>query len=157
MRRAEASDAEALNDAFINSARELAPWSFPPLNIDAYIAGQQVYLLCEKINRDPLAVFSLSGIVRGFFHSAYLGYNAFTPYQGKGYMRAGMQLLIAEAFNELKLHRLEANIQPGNLRSIKLVAGAGFNKEGYSPQYLRINGEWKDHERWAIVNKNWLE
>jgi ribosomal-protein-alanine N-acetyltransferase len=87
--------------------------------------------------------------------SAYLGYEVFSPYEGKGYMTEGIQLLLHEVFTTLKLHRLEANIQPGNKNSIKLVSRAGFVKEGYSKDYLNVGGQgWKDHERWAIVNSD---
>ncbi len=61
---------------------------------------------------------------------------------------------LAEAFEGLNLHRLEANIQPENFASIRLVSNAGFIKEGFSKNYLRVGGyEWKDHERWTIVNQ----
>jgi len=53
----------------------------------------------------------------------------------------------------LRLHRLEANIQPENVASIALARTCGFNKEGYSPAYLKIGGRWRDHERWAIVRR----
>ena len=155
LQRAELADAEALALAYANSANDLAPWSYPPTDINSYITGQYVYLLRSQAGANLLAAFSISGLVRGCFQSAYLGYNAFTPHQGKGYMREGMTLLLRKAFHELKLHRLEANIQPGNFRSIKLVERAGFIKEGYSPQYLQVGGEWKDHERWAILNNLW--
>lgn len=73
-------------------------------------------------------------------------------------MRHGLQLLLQEAFQTLNLHRLEANIQPDNLSSIRLAANAGFVKEGFSHQYLRVGGkEWKDHERWAILNTDWTD
>ena len=55
------------------------------------------------------------------------------------------------AFKSLKLHRLEANIQPGNVGSIALVSSCGFNQEGYSPRYLKVGGRWRDHRRWAIL------
>ena len=73
-------------------------------------------------------------------------------------MYQGLLLLLQEAFNTLNLHRLEANIQPENMGSIRLVSKAGFVKEGYSRMYLRVgNKEWKDHERWAIINERWSE
>jgi ribosomal-protein-alanine N-acetyltransferase len=72
-------------------------------------------------------------------------------------MSAGIKLLLQDVFENKKLHRLEANIQPENYASLKFAARAGFHKEGFSKNYLRINGEWKDHERWAIINNQWQE
>lgn len=59
--------------------------------------------------------------------------------------------LLQEAFHEIGLHRVEANVQPGNIRSLELLRRSGFRKEGYSPHYLKIDGQWRDHERWAIT------
>jgi ribosomal-protein-alanine N-acetyltransferase len=71
-------------------------------------------------------------------------------------MRAALGLAVRMAFTELKLHRLEANIQPGNAASIALAARCGFAREGFSPRYLKIAGRWRDHERWAIRRETWL-
>jgi ribosomal-protein-alanine N-acetyltransferase len=70
-------------------------------------------------------------------------------------MNAGLRLILQTVFEDLKLHRLEANIQPENNRSIHLVKNNGFRKEGYSPRYLKINGVWRDHERWAMTFEDW--
>ena len=89
------------------------------------------------------------------FRSAYLGYYAFVPYAGRGLMKDGLAQVITHAFKTMKLHRLEANIQPGNLPSKALVKKLGFRREGLSPRYLKINGRWRDHERWAILSEDW--
>src|SRR6056297_1342170 len=83
------------------------------------------------------------------------GYHAFLPWTGRGYMRAGMRKVITRAFRVHRLHRLEANIQPGNEPSRRLVGALGFRLEGYSPRYLKIRGRWRDHERWAITREEW--
>jgi [ribosomal protein S5]-alanine N-acetyltransferase len=113
------------------------------------------FLVCLRDTGDLAGVVNLSEIVRGCFLSAYLGYYAFTPHAGQGAMREGLGLVIAWAFRELRLHRLEANIQPANLASINLVRRLGFRKEGLSPRYLKIGSRWQDHERWAILAEDW--
>jgi [ribosomal protein S5]-alanine N-acetyltransferase len=66
-------------------------------------------------------------------------------------MREALELVLRYAFDDLRLHRLQAAIQPGNERSIALARGAGFRKEGFAPRYLKIGGRWRDHELWAIT------
>ncbi len=70
-------------------------------------------------------------------------------------MSAGMQLVLQHAFLKLRLHRVEANIQPDNPASISFVQRLGFVREGYSPRYLKIRGRWQDHERWALTREDW--
>lgn len=98
---------------------------------------------------------NVENIARGLFQSATLGYYALMPHAGRGLMREGLIQALDHVFRELKLHRLEANIQPTNLRSINLVKGLGFSLEGYSPRFLKICGRWRDHERWAIHADTW--
>ena len=102
-----------------------------------------------------VGVIHLGNIVRGLFQSGYLGYYGVSGRDGRGYMTEGMSLMLRLAFRELKLHRVEANIQPGNRRSIALVKRLGFKREGYSPRYLKIAGRWRDHERWALTKEDW--
>jgi len=112
------------------------------------------YLVC--LPEGQLAgVVNVNEIVRGSFQSAYLGFYAFVPHERHGHMFAGVRLAIAQAFRARGLHRLEANIQPHNLRSIALVKRLGFRLEGMSPRYLKVSGRWRDHERWAITVEVW--
>jgi len=96
-------------------------------------------------------VVTIDSIVRGRFQSATLSYAAFAPAAGRGYMSEGLALVLEYAFTELRLHRLEANIQPANQASLRLIRRLGFRQEGYSPDMLFIDGAWRDHERWAIT------
>lgn len=115
------------------------------------------HVVCTRDDDDIVGVVNINEIVRGGFQSAYLGYYAFEPHAGRGLMRQGLALVIRYAFRTLRLHRLEANIQPENQRSIALVRGLGFSFEGYSPRYLKIAGRWRDHERWALRAENWSD
>jgi ribosomal-protein-alanine N-acetyltransferase len=96
-------------------------------------------------------VINLNMITYEALCSAYISYFGVAGQVEKGYMTEGMLQAIRHAFDKLGLHRLEANIQPGNHASIALVQTTGFQYEGFSPRYLKINGEWCDHERWAIL------
>lgn len=100
-------------------------------------------------------VVNINEIVRGRFRSGYLGYYGFAPHNGRGYMTEGVRAAVSKAFRKLGLHRLEANIQPGNKPSRRLVQRLGFRLEGFSPRYLKIAGKWRDHERWAVTAEEW--
>jgi ribosomal-protein-alanine N-acetyltransferase len=100
-------------------------------------------------------VFSFSEIVRGAFNSAYLGYYAFEPLAGGGYMTEGLALALDVAFRVLKLHRIEVNVQPTNRRSLALVARLRFTREGFSRRYVKIAGRWRDHVRYAMLAEDW--
>lgn len=99
-----------------------------------------------------VGVFTISQIFMKAFRSAYLGYYSMVEFAGRGLMTEALKQTITYGFEEVGLHRIEANIQPDNQRSIALVQRAGFHKEGFSPRYLFINGDWRDHERWAVIN-----
>jgi ribosomal-protein-alanine N-acetyltransferase len=139
------------------------PWATAPTDDDrfaAYIADShrpdfEAMLTCRLSDGAIVGFFNLSQIVRRALQSAYLGYAVGKPYAGQGYMREGLELVLRRAFTELRLHRIEANIQPGNHASIALARGAGFRREGFSPRYLKIGGRWRDHERWAILADDW--
>jgi ribosomal-protein-alanine N-acetyltransferase len=116
------------------------------------------FYLARRRDDDAIVGFlNISEIVRGRLQSGFLGYGAVAQFSGQGYLTEAMELLLKEAFTALRLHRLEANIQPGNLSSIALAERCGFQYEGFSPRYLKIGGRWRDHERWAITRETWLE
>ena len=94
---------------------------------------------------------SINNIVRGAFQSATLGYWIGAEFAGKGYMTEALALAVEHAFDALKLHRVEANIIPRNAPSIGLVKKLGFRYEGTAARYLKIAGQWQDHERWALT------
>ena len=156
LRKPRESDLEAILSAYETSREIHEPWTYPPGDLVAYLSQEHRYFVCLHDSDAIVGTFSISNIVRGTFHSAYLGYEVFSPYEAKGYMSQGLRLILEEAFDHLNLHRIEANIQPGNTASINLVASAGFIKEGFSRKYLNIgNKGWRDHERWAIINNHW--
>ena len=113
------------------------------------------FLICRREDARIMGSIALSQIFYGGFRSAYLGYQIGEEFSGQGYMTEAIQLMLRHAFLNLKLHRLEANIQPENVASIALVKRAGFTREGYSRRYLKIGGRWRDHERWAILAEDW--
>lgn len=117
--------------------------------------SHESFLVVTVAADELVGVINLNEIVRGPFQGAYLGYYAFEPFAGQGLMTEGLSLVVAKAFGELRLHRLEANIQPDNARSLGLVQRLGFQREGYSPRYLKLAGRWRDHERWALLREDW--
>ena len=108
------------------------------------------YLVCLRATGEMVGVINITNIVRGCFQSAYLGYYAFAGHERQGLMGEGLQAVVKRAFGSLKLHRLEANIQPENQAALALAEACGFSKEGFSAHYLKIGGRWRDHERWAV-------
>jgi ribosomal-protein-alanine N-acetyltransferase len=133
------------------------PWAEPftdDAGFDAWFArsmtGPNVGLVAREIaSTRVVGIVNISDIVLGAFRSAYLGYYGMVWCAGRGLMTEAVGLAVRYAFDTLGLHRVEANIQPGNAPSIALVRRLGFTKEGFSPRYLRIGGDWRDHERWA--------
>ncbi|MEW2069786.1 GNAT family protein [Streptomyces sp. NPDC007346] len=146
------------------------PWLFPPERADTYAAytetlardpAREGFLVVERGEggadgeggaQGAIAGFiNINNIVLGSFRCGALGYGAFAHAAGRGLMGEALGLVMGLAFGPLGLHRLEANIQPANAASVALVQRAGFRLEGFSPDFLHIDGAWRDHERWAIT------
>ncbi len=117
--------------------------------------SQESYFVVDRATGALAGVININDIVRYSFQSGSLGYYALLPFAGRGYMREALRLVVGLGFREHGLHRLEANIQPENVRSIGLVAGLGFRLEGLSPRFLKLGGRWRDHLRWALLAEEW--
>jgi [ribosomal protein S5]-alanine N-acetyltransferase len=141
------------------SARLHYRWYSPPATPEAFRAylvryeqpTEESLLVCLRSTGAIAGLVNINSIIRGRFQNGSLSYAAFAPAAGQGYMTEGLGLAMRHAFEQLRLHRLEANIQPGNHASLRLVQRLGFRREGYAPEMLFIDGAWRDHERWAIT------
>ncbi len=156
LRRLETADRPAFLRAVRASRRLHRPWSYPADTPERFAGmlerpGAETYLVVRNEDEALAGTATLGNIVLGNLRSAYLGYEAFVPLAGQGYMTEGLALVLRHAFGTLGLHRVEANVQPQNERSIALVERLGFRREGYSPRYLKIGGRWRDHVRFAIL------
>lgn len=113
------------------------------------------FVVVDRESGELAGTLNLSEIVRGALQGAFLGYYGFAEMTGRGLMREGLRLALDSAFGPLRLHRIEANIQPVNHRSIALVEAVGFVQEGFSPRYLKVAGRWRDHLRYAMLADRW--
>ncbi|MEN6670926.1 GNAT family protein [Psychrobacter sp. B38] len=147
----------------VSQSRDLfEDWVDPPCTPEGFAAHLANYsadnsfsYLARNEQNELIGCINISNIVRGAFRSAFLGYYAFAPHSGKGLMKQALKLVVSEAFGHHQLHRLEANIQPDNLNSVALVKSLGFRLEGHSFRYLKIAGQWRDHDRYAITVEEW--
>lgn len=159
LRPVEEADGPMLIEANRRARAYHAPW------IDSYVdrsgfdawfartrANTHVGLLASIAGSPvPVGVVNINEIVLGALRGAFLGYYGYPEWAGRGLMTEAVRRGVDLAFGELGLHRLEANIQPCNHASLRLIERVGFRREGYSPRYLFIAGMWRDHERWAIL------
>lgn len=135
----------------------------PPDTIEKFTAyvesndseTNECFVICRISDDKIVGSITLSQIFRKAFQNCYLGYALGVKYVGNGFMTEAVNLILRYAFKNLKLHRIEANVQPENLPSIAVLMRCGFTKEGFSRKYLKIKGKWRDHERFAIIKEDW--
>lgn len=128
---------------------------FDALLTDMHNDTIEPFYICLKDDGRIIGTITLSQIFRKRFQNAYLGYMLGSEYTGRGHMTNALRLILKFAFIHLKLHRVEANVQPDNSASIAVLKRTGFSKEGFSRKYLKIGGRWRDHDRWAILREDW--
>jgi len=144
-------------------------WS--PLNLDEYYTLPHIkdvsnksakmflseqafkFLIFEKNNENLIiGDFNFSNIIKGVSLSCHLGYQMDKDYINRGLMEEALTRGIDFFFNDKKYHRIEANMIPKNVRSIRLLEKLGFQKEGFAKNYLKINGKWEDHIHYTLLN-----
>ena len=136
------------------------PWVWVPTTpeeYDEYLrhfdeSEAESTLICVRGSGVIAGFVTIKNLIRGPYQRGTVGYGAFAPSQGRGLMSEGFGLVFRFAFGDLGLHRLEADIQPGNSASRRFAERLGFRYEGLSPGFLHIDGSWEDHQRWAITS-----
>ncbi|GAB3704283.1 GNAT family N-acetyltransferase [Nocardiopsis oceani] len=165
-------DAEEIAEVLTENRGFLAEWE--PLHSDNYFTGEWQATLLERALRGhadgsgvPLAVLAPGGrivgrlninnIVRGAFQSASIGYWVGSSHNGRGLASGAVSEAKDIAFEQLGLHRLQAETLIRNTGSQKVLTRNGFAPYGIAPQYLRIAGEWQDHILYQLLNPGWSE
>ena len=160
VRRADRDAIVAANRASLDDDPPFhAPWTAPftdAAGFDAWferrVTGPNASLVAFARSGGALVgVVSLTEIVHGPLRAAYLGYYGYRATGGRGLMTEAVRAATRHGFDELGLHRIEANIQGGNHRSIALVRRLGFRQEGVATDYLFLDGAWRECQRWALL------
>ncbi len=170
LRYPQASDYAHWAELRSESRSFLAPWEpiWPSDDLTRSAFRRRIKRYSNDIKDDlayPLFLFraeddafvggaTLSNVRRGVAQTCSLGYWIGAPYAGKGLMSAGVKALLPYAFKTLKLHRIEAACLPSNEPSQRLLLAAGFQEEGRARNYLKINGEWRDHLLFGLVDSD---
>ncbi len=170
LRTIDENDFSFLKKYLLKNRDFLSPWE--PLRSDAFYEDKSILQRIQNEvvgneNESELSLYislkgrkeiignvTLSSIIRGPFQSSYVGYKLDESEINKGYITEALEKIIDIAFNDLKLHRIEANIMPRNQRSIKVIEKLGFVYEGLSREYLKINGVWEDHAHYVRLNQS---
>lgn len=166
------ADIPAYVEAVTRSARRLSDFAVPdPHNLSAVIANQSatyrtfmIHALEPEGSHGLVGRVNVANVVGGAFRSATMGYDSYDPYAGRGLFAEGLGLVVDLVFADeplgMGLHRVEANIQPANVRSAGVVRSLGFVHEGFSRGYLLLPGAdgrraWRDHDRYAVLSSDW--
>ncbi|MFI2611941.1 GNAT family N-acetyltransferase [Kitasatospora sp. NPDC018619] len=165
IRAPRSEDAAGYAEAVRRSAEHIGQWN--PVEPDGLPdllkrqgSGLRTFLIVDRETGGLVGKVNVANIVLGRFCNATLGYDSYLPFNGTGRMTEGMRLVVDRCFapqpsGGLGLHRLEINVQPDNERSIAMAERLGFRHEGFSPRMLFLQGDWRDHERFALTAEEW--
>jgi len=112
------------------------------------------FLIFGRENDELLGGITLSNVRLGVARTGSLGYWAGGPHARKGYMTEAVRCVLDYSFGQLQLHRVEAACLPENEASRGLLLKCGFREEGLARQYLKINGRWRDHATFGILEND---
>ena len=98
-----------------------------------------------------IGTIKLSNILYGNFCSCFLGYRLDKDEINNGYMTEAVEKMLEIAFDDLNLHRVEASVIPSNEASKAVLKKSGFTYIGTSASYLKIYGEWRQHEIYEFI------
>jgi ribosomal-protein-alanine N-acetyltransferase len=168
LRLPEPGDADAFLDLVVRNREHFRPYE--PRRPPAYftLSGQREQIAAaqrqaESGERFEFGVWqrnggglvgriSVGGIARGALQNAYLGYGIDCDHSGRGYATQAVTLAVEVAFRDLGLHRVQAAVVPENTASARVLEKVGFREEGLARRYLFLDGQWKDHRMFALVN-----
>jgi ribosomal-protein-alanine N-acetyltransferase len=168
IREFDVADAEALLEVLVRDRAFLDPWE--PARPDAFftleVQRRGIGKLREAEDLVDYGIFvvdtgelvgriQLTGISRGPFQNAHLGYFVSERHNGRGYATEAVRQAVADAFARLELHRVQAAVIPRNVASIRVLEKAGFREEGLAQRYLQIAGQWEDHKLFAVTREEW--
>ena len=159
------SDLETANRAYILRGGPVRPDSYVTPDgqraaistlLRAHDAGTAVPFVIQ-VDGVVVGRITISGIVRGPFHSGNVGYWLAEEAAGRGVATTALGELVLRAFGDLNLHRLQASTTPANIPSQRVLAKNGFTEIGLAPQYLRIGGRWQDNLLYQRINPAWVD
>lgn len=152
-------DAPALAVLIVRSRAALAPWE--PLHASDYYteSGQRRGIVAALdrqargeqhpflvlVDGEPAGRVNLNDVVQGAFQNAHLGYWVDVEHQGRGVATGSVSAVLAVAFGELGLHRVQAGTLVHNHASRRVLTKNGFAEIGFAPRYVKIAGHWQDH------------
>lgn len=161
LRELRLGDAEALATAYARNRAHLAAWeperaeeffttAWHETDVGAQLTsaarGDSLPMVLTADDGAIVGRFTLSGIVRGPFQSANLGYWVDAGRNGRGVASAAVAAIADVALEELGLHRIQAATLTRNAASRRVLERNGFRHIGFAPTYLKIAGRWQDHE-----------
>ncbi|MBJ7595224.1 MAG: GNAT family N-acetyltransferase [Candidatus Dormibacteraeota bacterium] len=164
------ADAAALAEMNARNRSDIERVS-PPQTADTYTASGQAARIAAILRETSQGVrlnwtirldgviagdISLHAIHRGPVQTANVGYMVDSAVRGRGVATAALRLVVAQAFDGLRLHRLDAGAMPTNIGSQRVLEKAGFTRVGVMRRYLFIADLWQDHVLYELVGPDFV-